>query len=268
MSEVQYSYMHNTQKWAIVTGASSGIGLEFARIFAKNNTNLVLVARNVNALNSLAKELVKQYRVKVIVKPLDLSSISNSESLVKDLDKRKIIPTYLINNAGFGDFGTFTQTSWDKELKMITVNIIALTYLTKFYATKLLGGPRAYIVNVASGAAFQPGPLMAVYFATKAYVLHLSEAISEELSGTNVTVTTLCPGPTQSNFWSVAGKDKTFGIMGKMPTSKQVAEYGYQAMLNSKRVAVYGWTNRLGTLLVRLLPRSWVTKAILYAQST
>lgn len=259
---------NNNLNWAIITGASSGIGLEFARIFAKHQTNLVLVARNVNALESLAKELKKHYKIKVLVYPLDLSEVSNAELLVDNLDEQKIAPSYLINNAGFGDFGTFGETSWDKEIKMITVNITALTYLTKTYLKKMLGGKRSYIVNVASGAAFQPGPLMAVYFATKAYVLHLSEAISEEIYGTNVTITTLCPGPTQSNFWSVAGKEKTFGILGKMPTSKQVAEYGYQAMLDSKRVAVYGWTNRLGTLLVRFLPRSWVTRAILYAQST
>ncbi len=260
--------MKNNQKWAVVTGASSGIGLEFARIFAKNNVNLVLVARNINALNSLATELKSHYKIKVLVYELDLSEISNLELLVNNLDKQKITPKYLINNAGFGDFGTFRETSWDKELKMINVNIIALTYLTKMYITRMAGKERSYIVNVASGAAFQPGPLMAVYFATKSYVLHLSEAVAEELSGSNITLTTLCPGPTQSNFWSVAGKDKTFGIMGRMPTSKQVAEYGYQAMLDARRVAVYGWTNRLGTLLVRFLPRSWVTKALLYAQST
>lgn len=258
----------NNLNWAVVTGASSGIGLEFARIFAINQTNLVLVARNVNALESLAKELKEHYKINILIYALDLSEVSNAETLVFNLDKQKIIPTYLINNAGFGDFGTFSETSWEKELKMITVNISTLTYLTKTYLKKMLGGKRSYIVNVASGASFQPGPLMAVYFATKAYVLHLSEAVSEEIDGTNVTVTTLCPGPTQSNFWSVAGKEKTFGILGKMPSSKQVAEFGYQAMLTSKRVAVYGWTNRLGTLLVRFLPRSWVTKAILYAQST
>lgn len=260
--------MKNDQKWALITGASSGIGLEFARIFAKNHINLVLVARNINALNSLSKELIKLYKVKVIIYPLDLSEVSNAEVLVGKLSKQKITPTYLINNAGFGDYGTFTQTNWEKELKMINLNITTLTYLTKKYAAKMLGGEPAYIVNVASGAAFQPGPLMAVYFATKAYVLHLSEAVAEELSGTNVSLTTLCPGPTQSNFWSVAGKEKTFGILGKMPPSRLVAEYGYQAMLSSKRVAVYGWVNRLGTFLVRFLPRSWVTKAILYAQST
>ncbi len=260
--------MKKNQKWAVVTGASSGIGLEFARIFAKNNVNLVLVARNINSLNSLATELKSHYKIKVLVYELDLSEISNLELLVNNIDKQKIKPKYLINNAGFGDFGTFRETSWDKELKMINVNIIALTYLTKMFITRMSGKERSYIVNVASGAAFQPGPLMAVYFATKSYVLHLSEAVAEELSGSNITLTTLCPGPTQSNFWSVAGKNKTFGIMGRMPTSKQVAEYGYQAMLDARRVAVYGWTNRLGTLLVRFLPRSWVTKALLYAQST
>lgn len=255
-----------TKDWAIVTGASSGIGLEFATIFAHKQVNVALVARNVNALNSLANTL-RTKGVKVLVLPLDLSVMEQVKDLVKLLDKKKIIPRYLINNAGFGDFGYFTETKWEKEEKMLDLNIKALTYLTKVYAKVMKTEGRGAIVNVASGAAFQPGPLMAVYFATKAYVLHFSEAVAEELSGTGVTITTLCPGPTQSNFWRAAGKESSFGFMGKMPSSSQVAEYGYQAMLRGDKVAIYGLTNRLGAFMVRFVPRSLAPKLIKWAQT-
>lgn len=255
-----------SKDWAIVTGASSGIGLEFSTIFAHKQVNVALVSRNVNALNSLANTL-RTNGVKVLVIPLDLSVMEQVKDLVKVLDKKKIIPRYLINNAGFGDFGYFTETKWEKEEKMLDLNIKALTYLTKVYAKVMKIEGRGAIVNVASGAAFQPGPLMAVYFATKAYVLHFSEAVAEELSGTGVTITTLCPGPTQSNFWRAAGKESSFGFMGKMPCSRLVAEYGYQSMLRGDKVAIYGLTNRLGAFMVRLLPRSLAPKLIKWAQT-
>lgn len=254
------------REWAIVTGASSGIGLEFATLFAKVGVNLVIVARNVNALASLAK-ILRTHGVKVEVLALDLSVIDQVHTLVDFVAKKKIIPRYLVNNAGFGDFGYFTETKWDKEEKMLDLNIKALTYLTKIYARLMKAKGMGRIVNVASGAAFQPGPLMAVYFATKAYVLHFSEAIAEELAGSGVTVTALCPGPTESNFWRAAGKESSFGFMGSMPTSRAVAEYGYDAMLRGDKAAIYGLPNRLGAFLVRFVPRSLAPKLIKWAQT-
>ena len=257
----------NKTSWAIVTGASSGIGKEFAHIFAEHQVNLVIAARNENALVSLADVLVAKHKIKVLVFPGDLSQQSIVMELVEFVTSHKVRPDYLINNAGFGDFGYFTQSSWAKEEKMIDLNMKTLTYLTKIYATQMKERESGRIVNVASGAAFQPGPLMAIYFATKAYVHHFSEAIAEELNGSGVTVTTLCPGPTESNFWRVAGKENSSSFLhGRMPSSQVVAQYGYEAMMRGDRVAIQGLRNRLGAFMLRFVPRSVVTKIIKYGQ--
>lgn len=257
------------QEWAIVTGASSGIGKEFAHILAEHGVNLVIAARNENALVSLAEELSKKRKIKVIVFPGDLSQQSVVIDFIKFVEKSKVNPEYLINNAGFGDFGHFTETSWAKEEKMIDLNIKTLTYLTKIYATKMKKMGSGRIVNVASTAAFQPGPMMAIYFATKAYVLHFSEAIAEELVGSGVTITALCPGPTESNFWRSAGKTSGLSFVpGSMPSSRVVAEYGYLAMMKGKRVAVQGFSNQLGAFFVRFFPRQLITRLIYSGQSS
>lgn len=253
--------------WAIVTGASSGIGKEFAHIFAEHQVNLVIVARNENALVSLADELVTKYKIKVLIFSGDLSHQSIVMELVEFVSSHKVKPDYLINNAGFGDYGYFVDNHWSKEEKMIDLNIKTLTYLTKVYAIEMKERGSGKIVNVASGAAFQPGPLMAIYFATKAYVLHFSEAIAEELKGTGVTLTTICPGPTESNFWHAAGKKSGISIVpGRMPTSRVVAQYGYESMMKGRRVAIHGFKNRLMAFLVRFAPRNLVTKLIKFGQ--
>ncbi len=254
--------------WAIVTGASSGIGKEFAHILASHQVNLVIAARNENALVSLADELTSKYKIKILIFPGDLSQQSKVIELVKFVRDHKIKPDYLINNAGFGDYGYFVDSHWSKEEKMIDLNIKTLTYLTKVYAIEMKERGSGKILNVASGAAFQPGPLMAIYFATKAYVLHFSEAIAEELSGTGVTLTALCPGPTESNFWIAAGKKSGISMVpGRMPTSRTVAQYGYDAMMQGRRVAVQGFNNRLMANLVQIIPRSLVTRIIKQGQT-
>ena len=253
--------------WALVTGASSGIGKEFAHLFAEHGINTILAARNVNALESLSEELTRKYKTKNLVFAGDLSQQNIVIDLVSFVAKHKITPDYLINNAGFGDFGYFVDTSWNKEEHMIDLNIKTLTYLTKIYGIQMKERGRGKIVNVASGAAFQPGPLMAIYFATKAYVLHFSEAISAELEGTGVSVTALCPGPTESNFWKAAGKSSGISAMpGKMPSSRVVAEFGYAAMERGDRVAIQGFRNRAGAFLVRFLPRNFVSNLIKHGQ--
>lgn len=260
--------MKNTN-WAIVTGASSGIGKEFAHIFAENQVNLVIAARNENALVSLADELTTKHKVKILIFPGDLSQQSIVIDFVNFVSEEGVKPEYLVNNAGFGDFGYFTETNWAKEEKMIDLNMKTLTYLTKTYATQMKEKGSGRIVNVASGAAFQPGPLMAIYFATKAYVLHFTEAVAEELSGSGVTLTALCPGPTESNFWKAAGKQNGLSFVpGRMPSSRVVAEYGYAAMMRGQRVAVQGITNRLGAFLVSFVPRRLVTRMIYQGQSS
>lgn len=262
-----YNICMSKNVWAIVTGASSGIGHEFAHVLAEHGINLILASRNKNALESLALHLSEKHHTKNLVFAADLSVQNNAMDLVTFVDSQKIKPEYVINNAGFGDFGYFTDTKWERGHEMIDLNIKTLTYLTKVYASEMKSRGHGRIVNVASGAAFQPGPLMAIYFASKAYVLHFSEAVAEELAGSGVTVTALCPGPTQSNFWVAAHKPRVIRFFpGKSPTARQVAEYGYEAMMAGRHVAIYGWTNRLATFLVRLAPRRLVTRIIKLGQ--
>lgn len=247
--------------WAIVTGASSGIGKEFAMIFAEHGVNLVISSRNKNALRSLAKELKLKHKIKVAIFATDLSHHDNVTKLVDFVSKHKIYPEHLVNNAGFGDYGNFIESKWDKIDSIIDLNIKTLTYLTKIYAIDMKRRGYGKILNIASVAAFQPGPLMAVYFATKAYVLHFSEAVAEELSGSGVTITTLCPGATKSNFWVAAGDVRRMDDRS-MSGAHIVARYGYDAMMRGKRVAIEGFWNRFMTILIRLMPRDFVTRAV------
>jgi len=250
-------------KYVLITGASSGIGFEFAGIFASKKYNLVLAARSLEKLEEMKKDLEKTYGIQCMVLGLDLSVLAEVEELVAKVKSAGIQIDILINNAGFGDFGFFTETKWDKELQMINLNITALTYLSKTYAKEMAARKDGKILNVASTAAFLPGPLMAVYYATKAYVLSLSEALANELSGSGVTVTALCPGPTTSGFQAVADIESSALVKGKkLPTSKQVAEYGYDALMIGKRVAIEGLMNKLQIFFVRFAPRDMITAVV------
>lgn len=256
-------------KTALITGSSNGIGLEFARIFAKNKINLVLVARSEDKLKSLSNELINAYGVKVNIIPEDLSILNNCIKLVDQLRKENITIDYLINNAGFGNLGFFTDTDLQKEIDMINLNIIALTYLTKIYAIEMKQRGSGKILNVSSTAAFQPGPLMAVYYATKAYVQSFSEALANEFKGTGVTITALCPGPTESGFLSAAKMNNTKLVKGrKLPTSADVALFGFNAMMNGKTVAVQGLMNKIGAQSSRFLPRKFITSVVRKIQET
>lgn len=251
-------------KTALITGASSGIGYELAKVFARHTHNLVLVARSAGKLEKLAEMLQADYNIQATVLPLDLSLPDAAEDIYKELRNRNIRIDYLVNNAGFGNFGYFTQTDWQKEEQMINLNITALTHFTKLFVPDMVARKSGRILNVASTAAFQPGPLMAVYYATKAYVLSFSEAIANELQGTGVTVTALCPGPTKSGFLEAAAlqDSKLFKSRLKLPTSREVALYGYKAMMQGKTVAVHGKTNWLLAQAVRFVPRKWVVQMV------
>jgi uncharacterized protein len=178
---------------ALITGASSGIGLELAKVFAANKINLVLVARSESKLNELANE-VKQQGVTVNVLAKDLSSYNTAKEIFDWCGQQNIQIDYLVNNAGVGDFGFFHESEWKKQEQIINLNITALTYLTHLFLPDMVKRKNGKVLNVASTAAFQPGPTMSVYYATKAFVLHFSEAIANELEKTGVTVTALCPG--------------------------------------------------------------------------
>jgi uncharacterized protein len=248
-------------KTALITGASNGIGLELAKVHAKNNDNLVLVARSKAKLEELKTALEKQYKIAVYVIAKDLSLANAAQDVFEDVKKQNITVNYLINNAGFGDFGMFAETNWKKEEQMINLNITALTQFTKLFLQDMIAKGGGKIMNVASTAAFQSGPTMAVYYATKAYVLSFSEAIDNEVRPQGVTVTALCPGATESGFQAAAEMEESKLVKGrKLPTSKEVAEYGYKAMMKGKTVAIHGTMNYIMANSVRFMPRTWVVK--------
>lgn len=246
---------------ALITGASNGIGLELAKVHAAKGGDLVLVARNKAKLDELKSTLENEYKVKVYTIGKDLSATNAANEVYNETIHQNIQIDYLINNAGFGEFGLFTDTDWNKELQMINLNITTLTAFTKLYLQDMVKRRSGKIMNVASTAAFQSGPTMAVYFATKAYVLSFSEAVNNEVSDKGVTITTLCPGATESGFQAAAAMEESRLVKGrKLPSSEEVAQYGYAAMMKGKTVAIHGLMNWILANSVRFTPRSIVVK--------
>jgi len=249
------------KKTALITGATNGIGLELARIHASKGGDLVLVARNKTKLDALKSTLEDQYRVNVHTIVQDLSETDAANEVYKETERQQIRVHYLINNAGFGDYGMFTETDWEKESRMIQLNITTLTHLTKLYIREMKQAGGGRIMNVASTASFQPGPTMAVYFATKAYVLSFSEAISNELKASGIKVTVLCPGPTATGFSATGSMEESNLFRNKkLPNGVEVALYGYKSMLSGKTIAIHGLKNRIMTFAIRFIPRAWVLK--------
>lgn len=247
--------------FTLITGASSGIGWELARIFASKEHDLILVARNEAKLNELKKDLEDKYKIQAHVIPIDLAKPEAPVDLFRKTQGLEV--DILVNNAGFGSHGDFAKADWRKQKDMIQVNITALTELTHLYLPAMIRRKAGKILNVSSTAAFQPGPLMSVYYATKAFVLSFSEALYEELQGTGVTVTTLCPGPTQSEFFATADmKDMALLDTAPLPTSYDVALFGYKALMKGKPVAIHGTVNRMLTSGVKFAPRSVTRKLV------
>lgn len=246
-------------KTALITGASSGIGEALAHNFAKDGYDLVLAARGVAKMQALASELEKNHGIKVSVIGADLETSDGAAELHAEIKRRGISISALVNNAGYGAFGEFKDAPLTTELAMMQLNMNAVVVLTKLFMADLLL-TRGKILNTASTAAFQPGPYMAVYFATKAFVLSFSEAIATELDGTGVTVTALCPGPTASGFQDKADMHASGLIKGKkLPSSESVAKAGYRAMQRGQRVFVPGAMNWIMAQAVRFTPRNVVT---------
>ena len=259
--------MANFGKTALITGASSGIGYEFTRLFAKGGYDLVLVARSEKQLRELAKELEEKFGVSVKIIVKDLSQASAPGEVFNEVELEGITVDALVNNAGFATSGMFAEIDLEAELQEMQLNMVTLTHLTKLFLGGMLQRRRGKILNVASTAAFQPGPLMAVYYATKAYVLSFSEALANELRGTGVTVTALCPGATASGFQERAGIGNTRLISGrKIMDSARVARVGYRALMRGKTVVIPGFMNKLLAEMVRFAPRKVVTQAARYAQ--
>ena len=238
---------------AVITGASGGIGLELAKVFAREGFDLALVARTVGALERIADEIKVQFGRKTLVIAEDISAPGAPQRIFEAAPKADV----LINNAGFGHLGRFAELDADKQINTVDVNITALTALTRLYLPAMIARGSGRVVNVASTAAFQAGPLMTVYYATKAYVLSFTEGIAEELLGTGVTATALCPGPVLTGFQSRGGLQGT--KLTKSPlvmTAVEVAEYGYKAAMAGKVIAIPGVGNKLVAWSTRFAPRA------------
>ena len=245
----------------LITGASSGIGLELARCFAKDKSKLILTARNLSALEKLATELREQYQVKVFALPADLSKPETPKKLFNELKDRGISVDVLVNNAGFGLHGNFSQLPLDQQMEILQVNIAGLVHLTGLFLPRMLKTKAGGILNVGSVAGFLPGPNMAIYYASKAFVLSFSEALHEEIRGTRVTVTNLCPGPTETNFSTVARSHRRRISQSKKMSAAEVARIGHSDFRNGKCLSIPGFKNALMTTLAgRILPRTIVRK--------
>jgi short-subunit dehydrogenase len=259
--------MTKQESFALITGASSGFGKEFAHLFAKDGIPCVLVARDTDKLTELKKELEVAHDMRAEVVTLDLSITDNCTKLYEQLRKKGITVRYLVNNAGFGDFGEFHTTSLEKDIGMIQVNITAVTVLTRLFGADMVAQKQGRILNIASTAAFLPGPLMTEYYATKHYVLAFSEGLAEEWRDYGVSVTALCPGPSATGFKKAADLDssKLFSSR-RLSSAADVARTGYDAMMQGETVVVHGFTNNLLVQLPRFLPRFLVAKIVRQAQ--
>jgi short-subunit dehydrogenase len=254
-------------KTALITGASLGFGVEFAHNFAKNGNNVILVARSEGKLNALANEIREKYKVQVMVMAKDLSDMNAVQGIYDTLQSQGVHVDYLVNNAGFGDYAMFADADYQKLESMIDLNIKALTKLSHLFVKPMIQKGYGKIMNVASTASFQPGPTMAVYYATKSYVLFLGEAMANELEGTGVTVTTLCPGASETGFQNAADLHESKLVKGKkLPTAKEVADFGYKHMMRGSLTVIPGFMNYMNAQASRFVPRKWVLKIVRMVQ--
>ena len=247
---------------ALITGSSSGIGAELTSLFARDDYPLVLVARRAQRLEETAEALRRRHGIRVSVIAKDLSLPHAPEEIFSALQRAAVSVGVLVNNAGFGAHGPFAAGDVETELAQVQVNVTALTHLTRLFLPGMLERREGKILNVASTAAFQPGPLMAVYYASKAYVLSFSEALAHEVRGSGVAVTALCPGPTRTEFQARAGVGDTPLMRGRIMDARAVAEAGYAGLMRGRPLVIPGWRNRMLATLVRWLPRSVVADAV------
>ncbi|WAC02570.1 SDR family oxidoreductase [Lacinutrix neustonica] len=250
-------------KTALITGGSSGIGKQFAQIHAEKGGDLVLVARSEKELLDIKRELESKYKIKVFVITQDLVKSNAVQAIYDEVKRQNISIDYLINNAGFGGIGKFHEREWQKDHDMILLNIMALTALTRLFLPDFVERNEGRILNVSSTASLMAGPLQAVYFATKAYVTSFSNAIAEELRDTNITVTNLMPGATETNFGKVSGMDKT-AMFKSTASARQVAEDGYQGMIDGTLDVIYGLTfsQKAMMSMLPLVPKKMILSQI------
>jgi short-subunit dehydrogenase len=255
-----------TRPLALITGASGGIGAAFATVFAQNGYDLVLTARSLEPMEQLGRDL-RAYGATTTALAFDLGVAENVRALVGALAERGLVVDALVNNAGYGSYGLFAETPLAEQMGEISLNVAALTELTHRLLPAMLARKHGYVLNVASTAAFIPGPYMAVYFATKAFVLSFSEALASELAQTGVSVTCLCPGGTVTGFQHRANMTDSPIMQGRLPDAATVARFGYDAMIARKTTVVHGLSNRVVTVMPRIFPRGIVPALVKRAQA-
>ncbi len=249
-------------KTALITGASGGIGYELALLFARDRFDCILVARSRDKLTELAARLESEFFVKTLVIEKDLSRPTAVDEIYEEVTAVPMQVDVLVNNAGFAVFGPFKETDLRVELEMLQVNVIALTALTKLFLKGMIERRTGRILNLASTASFVPGPLMAVYYASKSYVLSFSEALSTELHGTGVNITALAPGPTRTGFQKRGQLEDSRLVQGEIADAASVALAGYRGLMAGKTLVIPGFSNKLIPWVVRLSPRGVVTRVV------
>ena len=255
-------------KTALITGASSGFGAQFAKLFAKDGYNLVLVARSTRRLEALKTQLEGKYGIDAAVVTMDLSQPDAAEEIFAFTQRSNIEINILVNNAGSGILGNFAATDLAKQQQMLNLNILSLVKLTHLYLPDMLSKGYGRILNVASIAGFAPGPGMSTYYASKAFVLSFSDALATELKGSGVTVTALCPGPVNTGFADAAGFKNSVLFSGKTDRkAEQVSRYGYNAMHKGKTIALPDIICKAGAFAVRFVPRGFAKQFIYTVQS-
>ncbi len=250
-------------KTALITGASSGIGKELARIHAENGGNLIIVARRGENLIELKNELEKKHNIQVTTLIKDLSIVGSAKEIYEEVKALNIQVDYLINNAGFGLRGKFHELDWARQQQMINLNMVSLTELMYLFLPEMIGRNEGKILNVSSTAAFFPGPLQAIYYATKSYVNFLSNAVDEELHDTNISISTLMPGATETEFAKTAGMDKS-SMFAKTVSARSVAQAGYDGMLEGKLNIISGLTFSQKTMvsMIPFIPKKVMLKQV------
>jgi uncharacterized protein len=242
------------KEFVLITGATAGIGYELAKLFAADNFNLVLVARDEVRLKNVATELRNAHKIEAIVLPKDLSNNSAPQEIFETLRDTPV--SVLVNNAGFGSQGPFIDEKLELSLKMMGVNMDTLVELTRLFLPPMLFRRQGRILNVGSTAGFQPGPFTNIYYATKAFVFSFSVALAEELAGTGITVTTLCPGFTKTEFHQRAGMERSSRWLPMM-SAHEVARIGYRGLMSGKRIVIPGWRNKITAAVSRRLPATF-----------
>ena len=250
------------EEYTLITGATEGIGYELAKLFAKEKNNLILVARNLENLKEVKKKL-EVNNIKIKLQALDLSNINQCEELIKYTKENNIIVNKLINNAGVGNFEFFKDGNWENYEKLIDLNMKAVTKLTNYYLKEMINNNEGGVLNIASTAAFSAGPKMAIYYASKAYVLNLTEAIHEEVKDSNIKISCLCPGPVKTEFQNKAGIKKSESAKKYLMDARDVAKIGYKEFEKGKVIIIPGIKNKMLVVLNKFIPRK-VSRSIIY----